>query len=334
MRGQLFAAIVCTLVAATLSQSDGPAPPRLNIPGAIPVPVRQQFRNNAAPPGLVRIRRPLGRPVPLNAIPAPLPAQRQIIDEAKPVTEEPEDDVPSDFVPKIVQTPNFAPEAANSIAAEPLIEEAVRFPGPPPQQQPQQAPPQAAGQRFALAAERPAATRVQRPRPAYREPRPQNQYDADDQPEAPVRQVQQRQQQRVQPVAVKQHFEPQTGSREKKPVAQILRKYRDENEDGSITWGFENDDGSFKEESIGIDCITRGRYGYVDPDGIKREYNYETGIKCDPNNRNHGDEGELDGYIDYQENKMILPNGVKIDINSKNKARRLPAGAPVPRYEN
>lgn len=49
--------------------------------------------------------------------------------------------------------------------------------------------------------------------------------------------------------------------REKKPVAQILRKYREENEDGTITWGFENDDGSFKEEIIGNDCITRGRYG-------------------------------------------------------------------------
>lgn len=218
--------------------------------------MRQQFRNNAPPAGLVRIRRPLGRPVPLNALPAPIPLQRQIVDEAKPVTEEPEDDVPSDFVPKIVQTPNFAVENANSVAAEPLIEE-PRFPGPPPQQQqPQLALPQAAGQRFALAPERPVATRVQRPRPAFREPRPQNQYDADEQPEAPVRH---RQQQRVAavPVAAKQHFEPQTGVREKKPVAQILRKYRDENEDGSITWGFENDDGSFKEESIGIDCITR-----------------------------------------------------------------------------
>lgn len=29
----------------------------------------------------------------------------------------------------------------------------------------------------------------------------------------------------------------------KKPVAQILRKYREEHPDGSITWGFENDDG-------------------------------------------------------------------------------------------
>lgn len=42
-----------------------------------------------------------------------------------------------------------------------------------------------------------------------------------------------------------------------KPVAQILRKYREENEDGSITWGFENDDGSYKEEFIGVDCVTR-----------------------------------------------------------------------------
>lgn len=29
----------------------------------------------------------------------------------------------------------------------------------------------------------------------------------------------------------------------KKPVAQILKKYREEHPDGSITWGFENDDG-------------------------------------------------------------------------------------------
>lgn len=43
----------------------------------------------------------------------------------------------------------------------------------------------------------------------------------------------------------------------RKPVAQTIRKYRDEHEDGTITWGYENDDGSFKEEIIGMDCITR-----------------------------------------------------------------------------
>lgn len=69
----------------------------------------------------------------------------------------------------------------------------------------------------------------------------------------------------------RQHAKPhQSEDKPKKPVAQILRKYREENPDGSITWGFENDDGSFKEETIGIDCITRGVYGYIDPDGEKR----------------------------------------------------------------
>lgn len=60
-----------------------------------------------------------------------------------------------------------------------------------------------------------------------------------------------------------------------------MRKYRTDNEDGSITWGYENDDGTFKEETIGIDCITRGKYGYTDPDGVRREYTYETGGRCE-----------------------------------------------------
>lgn len=115
-----------------------------------------------------------------------------------------------------------------------------------------------------------------------------------------------------------------------------MRKYREENEDGTITWGFENDDGSFKEEIIGNDCVTRGRYGYVDPDGVKREYNYETGNVCDPNKRDQEEQDEVDeqenqatfqdngAYIDYQENQMVLPNGQRISLNNqaKNKARR------------
>lgn len=69
--------------------------------------------------------------------------------------------------------------------------------------------------------------------------------------------------------------------RRRKPPVQILRKYRTDNEDGSITWGYENEDGTFKEETLGNDCITRGKYGYIDPDGVRREYSYETGSKCD-----------------------------------------------------
>lgn len=86
-------------------------------------------------------------------------------------------------------------------------------------------------------------------------------------------------------------------------------RYRHENADGSITWGYTNQDGSFKvikmqrmhddtapliwsepwfcfkEETIGTDCVTHGRYGYVDPTGEAREYSYTSGIRCDPNTR-------------------------------------------------
>lgn len=128
---------------------------------------------------------------------------------------------------------------------------------------------------------------------------------------APQQIVQQRP--RVQQQA--QHFDEdrplsrqqQEDERRKKPVAQILRKWREEHEDGSITWGFENDDGSFKEETIGIDCVTRGSYGYVDPDGEKREYTYETGILCDPNKRDEEDEEELEDELQLK-NKVKRPN--------------------------
>ncbi|KAK2588274.1 hypothetical protein KPH14_004297 [Odynerus spinipes] len=117
-------------------------------------------------------------------------------------------------------------------------------------------------------------------------------------------------------------------ARGKKPVAQIIRRYRNDNDDGSITWGFENDDGSYKEELIGTDCITRGKYGYVDPDGLRREYTYETGIKCDEEQK---EEEEQNGFVDYQENKLVLPNGKTIDLSSmgKKQGRR-----PRPTYGN
>lgn len=116
--------------------------------------------------------------------------------------------------------------------------------------------------------------------------------------------------------------------RGKKPVAQVIRRWREDNDDGSITWGFENDDGSFKEEVIGIDCVTRGKYGYIDPDGIRRDYTYETGIRCDGNEE---DEEEQNGFVDYSENKLVLPSGKTIDLSSmgKKQARR-----PGPIYRN
>ncbi|EDV92560.1 uncharacterized protein LOC6563439 [Drosophila grimshawi] len=150
--------------------------------------------------------------------------------------------------------------------------------------------------------EPPAPLPVSRPRPKPIQPRPiidQNQLNDE-------------------------HHSQQQQQRRQRPVAQTIRKWRDENEDGSITWGYENDDGSFKEEIIGIDCVTKGTYGYIDPDGNKREYNYETGIRCDPNARNNEDELQENGFVNYEENRAVLPNGVEIDMTQlgKKKSKR------------
>jgi len=109
-------------------------------------------------------------------------------------------------------------------------------------------------------------------------------------------------------------------------------RYRHENEDGSITWGYENDDGGFKEETIGIDCITHGKYGYTDPSGEIREYSYTSGIRCDPDTRKvtasdpgltgaRGPNGH--GFFDYSQNKFVMPDGrrVTVVVNQGNKAR-------------
>ena len=39
------------------------------------------------------------------------------------------------------------------------------------------------------------------------------------------------------------------------------RNYSHLNEDGSFTFGYEGEDGSFKEETRGVDCVVRGKYG-------------------------------------------------------------------------
>lgn len=62
--------------------------------------------------------------------------------------------------------------------------------------------------------------------------------------------------------------------------------------------GYENEDGSFKEETIGKDCVVRGKYGYVDPEGNKREYEYQTGNPCDPN-RKEKEQQDADDEEEY-----------------------------------
>jgi len=108
-----------------------------------------------------------------------------------------------------------------------------------------------------------------------------------------------------------------------------LKSFRVKNEDGSITWGYHNDDGSFKEETIGVDCITHGRYGYTDSFGEAREYSYSSGVRCDPSTRKvkESDPGRRSsnghGYFDYINNKFVMPDGrrVRVIVNKGHRAR-------------
>ncbi|XP_004921750.1 uncharacterized protein LOC101740121 [Bombyx mori] len=332
------------------AQNDSPIPPRLQIPGAIPVggPVRQggfrQGRIAPVPGSIPRVRRPgFARPSFKSVDASPRPNLQSLDEPAKPVTEEPEDEyeinTPTAFSSSGYSTPEpqndfyditttsqpkppiifnpFPQSSPSPVKLDPIRPTQYRPSSPTPfnpiRNEPINKPQPARIQ--------PLSNRPQRPifRPETKpfveeeeEIQPVRQYTRPQEPiRAPVRNTQQK-------------YSP-TNTREKKPVAQIIRKYRDENEDGSITWGFENDDGSFKEETIGIDCITRGKYGYVDPDGLKREYNYETGILCDKNK----EEKDQKGFIDYQENKAVLPNGITIDLSAMGKKTKRPFRSPV-----
>lgn len=83
--------------------------------------------------------------------------------------------------------------------------------------------------------------------------------------------------QRAQPT---QSLAPRTKEPEAKaPPVQTLRNYNKVNDDGSFTFGYEAADGSFKEETRGTDCVVRGRYGYVDPEGELSRLHHTTNTK-------------------------------------------------------
>lgn len=113
----------------------------------------------------------------------------------------------------------------------------------------------------------------------------------------------------------KSNFAKKKKKHGKKSNVGTLESYRYKNEDGSITWGYHNDDGSFKEETIGMDCITHGKYGYTDSYGEEKEYSYSSGVRCDPDTRKvkvsdpgtRGSNGH--GYFDYKHNKFVMPDG-------------------------
>merc|ERR1711936_183543 len=54
----------------------------------------------------------------------------------------------------------------------------------------------------------------------------------------------------------------------------ILRYVDNQNTDGSYTYGFEGADGTYKLETRFVDGRVKGKYGYIDPDGVLREASY------------------------------------------------------------
>jgi hypothetical protein len=111
-------------------------------------------------------------------------------------------------------------------------------------------------------------------------------------------------------------------SESKEPPVQTIRNYSKVNDDGSFTFGYEAADGSFKEETRGTDCVVRGKYGYVDPDGNKREFTYVSGNPCDPNNPEHEED-------EKEEEESNEPENVPINFPRRPSARPIPQ-RPIP----
>lgn len=169
-------------VSTALTQYNGPAPPRINIPGAIALPalrVNNQQGRGFPVPAPVKVRRPV-----------PQPQEPIFHDEAKPVNEEVEDE---QYIPSQPSPPRalFTSEPQDHDVPSNAQRFNIDRPKPAPQQRAQQQ------QQQQQQAQRPRAHFDQDQRPH------QKPHHADDKP--------------------------------KKPVAQILRKYREEHPDGSIT---------------------------------------------------------------------------------------------------
>jgi len=94
----------------------------------------------------------------------------------------------------------------------------------------------------------------------------------------------------------------------REPPVETIRNYSNINDDGSFTFGYESADGSFKEETRGTDCVVRGKYGYVDPDGNKREFTYVSGNPCDPNAPKDEDEEKEPGQLEDSGEENIPQN--------------------------
>lgn len=124
----------------------------------------------------------------------------------------------------------------------------------------------------------------------------------------------------VNPTLVPRARTPETP---KAPPVQTIRNYNKINDDGSFTFGYEAADGSFKEETRGTDCVVRGKYGYIDPDGNKREFTYVSGNPCDPNSVSQEEEDELKDKSNEEEENIPanLPRRPNFAARPQSKSR-------------
>jgi len=121
-----------------------------------------------------------------------------------------------------------------------------------------------------------------------------------------------------------------------KPI-QTTERYSQKNEDGSFTFGYVSEDGSFREETRGLDCITRGKYGYIDPDGKRREFTYVSGLPCDNDAPEFDDQGFPIEDDEVREDpidpadRFRTENAVQLtDAEIPDSARRQPQRRPAP----
>ncbi|XP_014258499.1 extensin-like [Cimex lectularius] len=115
----------------------------------------------------------------------------------------------------------------------------------------------------------------------------------------------------------------------KAPPVQTIRNYNKLNDDGSFTFGYEAADGSFKEETRGTDCVVRGKYGYIDPDGNKREFTYVSGNPCDPN-AVQSEEEEEDVPSGEENVPQNIPQNFPLRRPQLVKSRPAPTSRPRP----
>merc|ERR1712150_391982 len=79
------------------------------------------------------------------------------------------------------------------------------------------------------------------------------------------------------------NFNPAPATPSTTPVP-ILRYVDNQNIDGTYTYGYEAADGTYKLETRYVDGRVKGKYGYIDPEGVLREASYgaETGRGFEP----------------------------------------------------